>query len=113
MSKAPLQTQKRLRAFVRRTGAPLVFHAIRLVKRSPALKRLALRVGRRFPAAWEFAMFRYQHALSGGRDRAVPRIAAMPERPYAWNSSASQASHFKEMLVRELQQRRSGRSENR
>jgi FkbM family methyltransferase len=92
------------RALARRYAGSLLRRAVPLVRRSPLLTRWAWRIYARFPVLGQRML---GHARASGW--AAPpgqTLMVIPDAPCAWTPSAAMNDHFKTMLTRELQRRR-------
>jgi FkbM family methyltransferase len=100
------------RATTRRYAVELVRRAVPLIRRSPLLTEWIWRMYGRFPVLGERMM---RHARSSGSADIARAsgddLLAISDTPSAWMQSVSLNSHFKAMLSRELQQRKTRDSE--
>lgn len=85
----------------------LVRVVILMIKLSPMLTRLALRIRNRFPTRLQRALHHLTPALATGTESP----AAISGQSHAWGSATSLHNSFKTMLSQELQQRQNKKSE--
>jgi FkbM family methyltransferase len=101
------------RAFAQRYALAIVRRAVPLVRRSPFLTEWAWRIYGRYPVVGERMLRHARYSASADMaDRSAHEPFAISDVPSAWTQSASLNSHFKTMLLRELQRRQTNDSEN-